>query len=254
MAQAQSEKTKSGERTASSSRGREEIPTIVVIGAMDEEVKLLAQHLQSVRQLDEAGLHVLVGTLETNRGRTLRIAATVAGMGTVAAGAATQFMITTFHPRAVLFSGIAGNLTDTLDINDVVLGGTLRYLDTDMRLIDQAAPKLDEYHSDPNLVRMAEQALDEQGIRYKVGIIASGNHFIDTEEKREEVRRQTDADAAEMEGAAIGQISMKNGVPFLVIRALSDNTNTQYESFRHFDISEYADTASALVLAILKRM
>ena len=35
----------------------------------------------------------------------------------------------------MIFSGIAGNLNTHLHINDVVLGGTLRYLDTDMRLV-----------------------------------------------------------------------------------------------------------------------
>lgn len=231
-----------------------QLPTIVVIGAMDEEITLLASHLTGVTRGKHAGLNVTVGRFETNRGKRVRIAATVTGMGTVAAGAATQYMITTFSPAAVIFSGIAGNLTSTLDINDVVIGGTLRYLDSDMRLISQAPPQLNEYHSDPNLVRMAEQALDEQSVRYKVGVIATGNYFVDSAAKRDEVRQQTGADAVEMEGAAIGQISAKNRVPFLVIRALSDNTTTKYESFRHFDISTYADTASALVLAIIQRM
>lgn len=231
-----------------------QVSTIVVIGAMEEEVTLLASHLSGVTHASHAGLNITVGMFETNRGKRVRIAATVAGMGTVAAGAATQYMITVFAPTAVIFSGIAGNLTTTLDINDVVIGGTLRYLDSDMRLISQAPPQLSEYHSDPNLVRMAEQALDEHSVRYKVGVIATGNYFVDSQQKRDKVRQQTGADAVEMEGAAVAQISAKNRVPFLVIRALSDNTTTKYESFRHFDISSYADTASALVLAIIQRM
>lgn len=44
------------------------------------------------------------------------------------------------QPDAVIFSGIAGNLNTNLHINDVVLGGTLRYLDTDMRLVGQFKP------------------------------------------------------------------------------------------------------------------
>lgn len=229
-------------------------PTVAVIGAMKEEIRLLANHLSHVAQSHEAGLDVTRGTLVTNSGAQLDIVATVAGMGTVATAAATQFLITRFTPKAILFSGIAGNLTNKLDVNDVILGGTLRYTDSDMRLIAQAPPGLTEYHSDPNLIRMAEQALDEQSVRYMVGIIATGNIFVDNDEKRQRVRQQTHADCVEMEGAALAHIAAKNGVPSLVIRALSDNTDTNYSQFHHFDISRYADTASQLVVAICKRM
>ncbi len=229
-------------------------PTIAVLGAMDEEVRLLAGLLQDVTRTHEAGLEVIRGTITSNRGARLTIVATVAGMGTVAAGAATQFLITRFHPKAVIFSGIAGNLTNRLDVNDVILGGTLRYMDSDMRLISQAAPGLSEYHSDPSLIRIAEQALDEESVRYMVGVIATGNIFVDNDEKRTRAREQTHADCVEMEGAAVAHIAVKNDVPVLVIRALSDNTDTNYTQFHHFDISEYADTASRLVVAICRRM
>lgn len=238
----------------SQENGGQEAPTIAVIGAMDEEIRLLSDHLQDVTHLHEAGLEVVRGTLMSNRGQKLSIVATVAGQGTVAAGAATQYLITRFDPTAVIFSGIAGNLSNKIDVNDVVLGGTLRYTDSDMHLISQAAPGLTEYHSDPNLIRMAEQALDEESVNYIVGTIATGNVFVDNAEKRDHVREQTDADCVEMEGAAVGHIASKNEVPFVVIRAMSDNTSTDYSKFHHFDISEYADTASRVVVSTCKRM
>lgn len=240
--------------TAADTDARDQNPTIAVLGAMDEEVRLLSGLLQDVTRTHDAGLDVIRGTITSNRGARLTIVATVAGMGTVAAGAATQFLITRFHPKAVIFSGIAGNLTNKLDVNDVILGGTLRYMDSDMRLISQAAPGLSEYHSDPSLIRMAEQALDEESVHYMVGVIATGNIFVDNDEKRTRAREQTHADCVEMEGAAVAHIAAKNGVPVLVIRALSDNTDTNYTQFHHFDISEYADTASRLVVAICRRM
>ena len=36
--------------------------------------------------------------------------------------------------------------------------------------------------------------------------------------------------------------------------APSDNADTDYEEFKGFDISEYADTAARIVLDILRRM
>ena len=73
-------------------------------------------------------------------------------MGTVNIAATTQHLIDADQPDAVIFSGIAGNLNTHLHINDVVLGGTLRYLDTDMRLVGQWKPgtadqPVEEFHS-----------------------------------------------------------------------------------------------------------
>ena len=203
---------------------------IAIIGAMDEEVANIATALSNVTVTEEAGVKVTRGTLETNKGTAVNVAATVGGMGTVNIAATTQHLIDADQPDAVIFSGIAGNLNTNLHINDVVLGGTLRYLDTDMRLVGQFKPgtadrPIEEYHSDDRLLELADQVI-----------------------------RETGADAVEMEGAAVAHVAARNDVPALVIRALSDNADTDYEDFKTFDISEYADTAAKLTVNIAKRM
>lgn len=227
--------------------------TIAVIGAMDEEVALIEKSLTGAEHRSEAGLDITTGTFGRENGG-LDVVATVAGMGTVNAAATTQHLIDAWHPDAVIFAGIAGNLNKGLHINDVVLGGTLRYLDSDMRLISQSAPGLNEFHSDPALLKLADQALDDMGITHITGVIATGNYFVEGDENTAKVKEATGADAVEMEGAAIAHVAARNGVPVLVIRSLSDNADTEYETFREFDISEYADTAAALVVNILGRL
>ena len=138
--------------------------TIAIIGALDDEVALIAASLNDVTHDRQAGLDVTRGTLGTNDGGTVTAVATVGGMGLVNAAATTQHLIDTYHPDAVIFSGIAGNLNRNLHINDVVLGGTLRYLDTDMRLVGQWKPgteqqPVEEFHSDDRLLSLADQAL-----------------------------------------------------------------------------------------------
>lgn len=229
---------------------------VAVIGAMDEEVALIAKGLEgSVHdgQSARASLDVVRGSLQGASG-PIQVVATVGGMGTVNIAATAQYLIDTYRPDAVIFSGIAGNLNKDLHINDVVLGGTLRYLDTDMRMVAQFAPGTEEFHSDPHLLDLAQQALDRMGIKHLVGTIATGNYFVDSAEKTAQVKEETGADAVEMEGAAVCHVAARNHVPALVIRALSDNADTDYEVFREFDISEYADTAARLVLNIAGRM
>ncbi|KAA8818368.1 5'-methylthioadenosine/S-adenosylhomocysteine nucleosidase [Bifidobacterium vespertilionis] len=233
--------------------------TIAIIGALNEEVALIAKSLSGVEHDRAASLDVTRGTIETADGQTVNVAATVGGMGLVNAAATTQHLIDAYRPDAVIFSGIAGNLNRELHVNDVVLGGVLRYLDTDMRLVGQWTPgtedaPVEEFHSDERLLKLADAALTDAGIHHITGIIASGNYFVDTPEKVREVVLATGADAVEMEGAAVAHVAARNEVPALVIRALSDNADTDYEVFKAFDISEYADTAAKLVVDILRRL
>lgn len=228
--------------------------TIAIIGAMEEEVALIAKSLEGVEHNRTASLDILVGSLTAKSGEKITVAATVGGMGLVNAAATTQVLIDTYHPGAVIFSGIAGSLNKSLHINDVVLGGTLRYLDSDMRMIAQWKPKTNDFHSDKHLLEVASAALDEMGITHITGTIASGNYFVEGDEKVAEVKRETGADAVEMEGAAVAHVAARNDVPVLVIRALSDNADTEYETFKDFDISEYADTAARLAVNIVTRL
>ena len=233
--------------------------TIAIIGALDDEVALIAASLNDVTHDRQAGLDVTRGTLGTNDGGTATAVATVGGMGLVNAAATTQHLIDTYHPDAVIFSGIAGNLNRNLHINDVVLGGTLRYLDTDMRLVGQWKPgtadqPVEEFHSDDRLIEVADKVLTDLSVHHITGIIATGNYFVDDPKKVEQVIRETGADAVEMEGAAVAHVAARNGLPVLVIRALSDNADTDYVEFKEFDISEYADTAAKIAVNIVKRM
>ena len=228
--------------------------TVAIIGALDEEVALIAKSLTHVTHTAKGSLDIVSGTVDSFGSDVIKVAATVGGMGLVNAAATTQLLIDEIAPDAVIFSGIAGNLNTHLHINDVVLGGTLRYLDTDMRPVGQWKPGTSEFHSDPALLQIAEGALDEMGIIHIQGTIASGNYFVDTPQKVEEVIRLTGADAVEMEGAAVAQVAARNNEPALVIRALSDNADTDYEVFKEFDISEYADTAARLAVDIVKRL
>lgn len=233
-------------------QGRDQV--VAIIGAMDEEVALIAKGLEDPihdERSAQASLDVVRGSLQGASG-PIQVVATVGGMGTVNIAATTQYLMDTYRPDAVIFSGIAGNLNKDLHINDVVLGGTLRYLDTDMRMVAQFAPGTDEFHSDSHLLDLAQRTLDTMGIKHLVGTIATGNYFVDSAEKIAQVKEATGADAVEMEGAAVCHVAARNHVPALVIRALSDNADTDYEVFRDFDISEYADTAARLVLNIAK--
>ncbi len=228
--------------------------TIAVIGAMPEEAALIVNNLDNSQEIQRAGLVVSTGSLSAGSLSDIRVVVTVAGMGTVNAASTTQYLIDNYEPEAVIFSGIAGNLTPELHINDVVLGKTLRYWDTDMRMVAQSEPFLEEFTGDSHLLEVADDVLSSMGVKHLSGVIATGNLFVEGDEMTSQIKAKTNANAVEMEGAAVAQVCARNNVPQLVIRALSDNADTEYETFREFDISEYADTAAKIVLNILAKL
>ena len=123
-----------------------------------------------------------------------------------------------------------------------------------MRLIGQSTPFASEFHSDDYLLKVASKVLTDMKITHIAGTIASGGYFVDSPEKVAEVIAATQADAVEMEGAAVLHVAARNDVPALVVRAMSDNADTKYEEFHTFDISEYADTAAQITVNILRNL
>ena len=234
---------------------RKDIYMIIgIMGAMPDEVDQLCAKLENVTVEPYGGVEYHRGTLAGKQ-----VVVCCAGMGKANAAATTQVLITRYGAEKIIFSGIAGNLNTHLHINDVVLGGTLRYLDTDMRLVGQWKPgtadqPVEEFHSDGRLIEVADKVLTDLNVHHITGIIATGNYFVDDPKKVELVIRETGADAVEMEGAAVAHVAARNDLPVLVIRALSDNADTDYVEFKEFDISEYADTAAKIAVNIVKRM
>ncbi|MEG0091528.1 MAG: 5'-methylthioadenosine/adenosylhomocysteine nucleosidase, partial [Oscillospiraceae bacterium] len=62
-------------------------------------------------------------------------------------------------------------------------------------------------------------------------------------------------DCVEMEGAAIAHIACKNDIPFVIIRAMSDNADEKaFENLvtKQFDTSEYCDKAADICELCIK--
>ena len=63
----------------------------------------------------------------------------------------------------------------------------------------------------------------------KMGRVASGDQFVASKELKEKIIAVTGALCTEMEGAAIAQTAYRNGVPFVILRAISDKADDSAE-------------------------
>ena len=231
--------------------------TIAIIGAMDEEVANIAAALSDITVTEEAGVCVTRGTIETNKGTRVNVAATVGGMGTVNIAATTQHLIDADQPDAVIFSGIAGNMTSKIGIGDVVIGKTVLYHDAQLDMICQNPPFLKEYTGDPALIAAAEKACADAGVKALAGKIATGDMFVGDSATKAAIEAKCAPDCVEMEGAAVSQIAAKNGVPCVILRAMSDNADEDGHEVlvvKKFSIAEYVATATKIVAAMVEAL
>lgn len=223
--------------------------TIGIMGAMPEEVRLLAEKLggESSRRL--GGVDFFEGELSGHK-----VVVCCAGMGKVNAAAATQLLITAFGAKAILFSGIAGNMSEKIGIGDVVVSDKVVYHDAELSMISQNYPGLKEYTADARLIQAAEAACEKQGVRHIVGKIATGDTFVGDGETKRAIQKKCAPACVEMEGAAVAHIAAKNDLPFVIVRAMSDNSDEAGAELlvgKAFDISEYCKTASAITEEIV---
>ena len=63
----------------------------------------------------------------------------------------------------------------------------------------------------------------------RVGRVASGDQFVADPAVKEKIVANTQGLCTEMEGAAIAQTAYRNGIPFVILRAISDKADDSAE-------------------------
>ena len=223
-----------------------------IMGAMPDEVDQLCARLQDVTCETYAGVDYHKGTLQGKQ-----VVVCCAGMGKANAASTVQVLCTRYGIDRLIFSGIAGNMTSKIGIGDVCVGETVVYHDAELDMLAQSAPFLKEYHGDPALVAAALDACAACGIKAIAGKIATGDTFVGDAATKKAIEEKCRPDCVEMEGAAVSQIAGRNGVPCVVLRAMSDNADENgYEVLvvKQFSIAEYIKTATDIVTHMIEHL
>ena len=201
--------------------------TIGIIGAMEEEVAILKEKMSEVTVLEKAGMEFFKGILGGQQVVVVR-----SGIGKVNAGICTQILADVFQVNAVINTGIAGSLKAEINIGDIVLSTDTMQHDVDAREFGYEigqVPRMDTrtFPADDRLRETALQVCRKVNPEIQVfeGRVASGDQFVADKETKEKIIANTQAYCTEMEGAAIGQAAYLNGIPYLVIRAISDKAD-----------------------------
>lgn len=220
------------------------IRNIGILGAMAQEIDEVKALLTNKTVVKIANREFVVGKING-----IGCVVAFSKWGKVAATITATLLIQEFGITDLFFIGTAGALADGLKVGDIVISKRLVQHDLDARpMISRfELPLLNRIYvnSDPELTRLAgratanllekgvvnmvgEEAVKEFNLNPKLyfGDIASGDQFINSDEKRQEILKLLpDVQCVEMEGAAVAQVCLEFGVPFTVIRTISDTAD-----------------------------
>ena len=223
-----------------------------IIGAMQVEVESLKAMMQDVSVYRFGRLEFYQGKLQG-----VDTVVAVAGVGKVNAAMCAQTMVLKFAPKVIINIGVAGGLAKELKIGDIAIATAVVEHDMDTSPLGDPIGYISglgmiEMQCSSWVVDSMEKAADAlEGIKVVKGVIASGDQFINSAEKKNWIVDNFGAVATEMEGASIGHVCVANGVDFCVIRDISDGADDD----SHLSFPEFVELAAKnsikMILAFL---
>ncbi len=226
-----------------------------IIGAMDIEVALLKEKMENMTVTQKAGMAFYDGVLEG-----LPAVVVQCGVGKVNAAMCAQILCACFDVTHLVNTGIAGSLAAELDIGDLLVSRDAMYHDFDCVHFGYEmgrVPGMDvvAFPASKVMVNYALAAAESVHPGHaRVGRVASGDLFVAEREAKERIIAKTGAMCTEMEGAAIAQTAYRNGVPFVILRAISDKADDSaqmdYPTFERIAAQRCAQVAMAMAKRI----
>lgn len=228
---------------------------VAIIGAMEEEVALLRKNIKDAETVTIANSEYTSGIMHG-----VEVVLLKSGIGKVNAAMGTAVLLEKFKPDYCINTGSAGGYNPDLNVGDVVISTEVRHHDVDVTAFDYEygqVPQLPPaFKADETLQKIALEAVkDISDVQSTNGLIATGDVFMSDPERVEFVREKFPSiQAVEMEAAAIAQVAYQFGIPFVIIRALSDIAGKESDiSFDQF-LDKAALHSAQLVMSIVKEL
>lgn len=220
--------------------------TIGIIVAMSKELALLTPMLKNHKHQVINGLEFHTGDIGCHNAVAMQC-----GIGKVNAAVGTLTLIKRFAPQLIINTGVAGGTDKSVRVMDVVAGSHVAYHDVwcgpeSAYGAVQGMPLY--YEGDRKLLGLLPCS---QTVRQ--GLIVSGDQFVDSAEKVNEIKSHfPQALAVDMESGAIAQVCSMQNVRFLSIRVISDSPEASHDNTRQYQ--DFWETAPQETFTLLKEL
>jgi len=220
---------------------------IAIMGAMPEEIAPLLEKVENVKKVEYANNTYYEATYQ---GKELVIA--YSKIGKVFSSLTASTLLEKFGCTKLLFSGVAGAINPELKIGDLIIADKLCQHDLDISIFGHDFGFVPEgakfVETDATLREVAKEVAKANGLTLIEGTIATGDQFVASNERKEFIAKNFQADALEMEGASVAVVCDALNVPFFVLRAISDTANDDAEmDFDAFMVSSAKISANFIL-------
>jgi adenosylhomocysteine/aminodeoxyfutalosine nucleosidase len=231
------------------------MPKIAIMGAMPEEVAPIVEKLDNLKKTVYASNTYYEGTYN---GQEVVLA--YSKIGKVFATLTATILLEKFACEILLFSGVAGAISEDLKIGDLVIADGLCQHDLDITAFGHPFGYVPEGEvcipTDVYLRNIAKEVAKSKGLTLKEGVIATGDQFVHNAERKNWIGSEFKASALEMEGASVAVVCSSLDVPFFILRAISDSADMDasfnFDAFLESSAKISADFILSMVDAIKK--
>lgn len=226
---------------------------IAIMGAMREEIDPILENIGSYETFEHAG-----NVFYTCMYGEHELVIAYSKIGKVFSAITASVMLERFGAQTLLFSGVAGGISKDLKIGDLVMASALCQHDVDIVAFGHPYGFIPEgtlmIDADEKLRGIARSVADELHLELKEGIIATGDQFVASSERKAWIEKTFNADALEMEGASVACVCQNFGIPFFVLRAISDTADGgASEDFDAF-LQSSAQVSATFILEMVRRI
>lgn len=208
----------------------------IILGAMEGEIVEVTELVADGEQHTFRRYRMTAGTIF---GHPVLVARS--GCGKTYAAMVSQHLIDVYEPSRLIFTGLAGSINPQIDIGDTIVADDCLQHDLDASAVgfrrgEIPFENLREIAGDPELLEIAGAYRPPEGTLHR-GRIVTGDQFFDRARLAAApfLRDELHGDAVEMEGASVAAVCHFNGVPFCLVRTISDradsNARVDFERF-----------------------
>ena len=212
---------------------------LAIMGAMPEEIEPLLKRIGEYKTTKYAK-----NTYYEASYAGIDLVIAYSKIGKVFSTLTATTMIEKFGATKLLFSGVAGAVNPTLKVGDLIAASSLSQHDLDIAAFGHPygfVPEGQQFvRVDQSLLKLAHEVAQEMGIKLQEGVIATGDQFVASVERKEWIADTFKADALEMEGGSVAVVCDALEVPFFILRAISDAADMDAS----FSFDEFLETSA----------
>jgi len=180
----------------------------------------------------------------------------LSGVGKVNSAICTQSLILKYNPDFILNIGVAGGIIKEVKIGDIIIATHVVQYDFDISILNRKKGEIPGLNiikipCSNNYKKIVDSCKNIKNINVFTGIIATGDQFVNSSKKINEIRNEFNAVACDMEAGSIGQTCFLNNINFCIIRSISDGADSQAEiNFKEFIVKASRNAAEVLKMSL----